>query len=389
MTLTKYIIKRLTAGCDVTSAEVRTKVCMTAGVMGIICNFVLFILKFVIGASMRSIAIVSDAFNNLSDMGSSVVTIIGAKLSRKKPDKEHPFGHGRYEYISSLIVSFIIILVGVELFKGSVQKIINPEGIIMSPWLVGFLCLSLPVKFWMYRFNNAMGKTVNSSAVLATAKDSLNDVVATSAVIFTSVAGKFVDFPRLDGIVGTVVSLMIIYSGFGITSDTIGLLLGTTPDPELSKYIRAMVMEAEGVVGVHDLIVHDYGPGRVLASVHAEVPDNCDVVEIHEVIDALEHKINDELGIHIVIHMDPISVDCEYTAETKLRVQEIVKSIDERMNIHDFRIVDGNNNINLIFDIEVPADVGDTDALKAEISKRLAELDSRFNAVIDVDTLFC
>jgi cation diffusion facilitator family transporter len=317
------------------------------------------------------------------------VTIIGAKLSRKKPDKEHPFGHGRYEYISSLIVSFIIILVGVELFKGSVQKIFNPEIIVMSPWLVGFLCLSLPIKFWMYRFNRALGKAVNSGAVLATAKDSLNDVVATGAVIITSVVGKFIDFPPLDGIVGTVVSLMIIYSGFGITMDTIGLLLGTTPDPELSKYIRTMVMEAQGVVGVHDLIVHDYGPGRVLASVHAEVPDNCNVVEIHEVIDALEHKINDELGIHIVIHMDPISVNCEYTTETKLRVQEIIKSIDERMNIHDFRMVDGNNNINLIFDIEVPADFGDTEALKAEVGKRLSMLDSRFNAVIDIDTLFC
>ncbi len=387
--MTKYFIKKLTAGNDAASAEVRTKVCMTAGVVGIVCNIVLFILKFLIGVAMRSIAIISDAFNNLSDTGSSVVTIIGAKLSRKKPDKEHPFGHGRYEYISSLIVSFIIILVGVELFKGSVQKIFNPETIVMSPWLVGFLCLSLPIKFWMYRFNLSMGRAVNSSAVIATAKDSLNDVVATGAVILTSVVGKFIDFPPLDGIVGTVVSLMIIYSGFGITMDTIGLLLGTTPDPEISGCIRSMVMEAEGVVGVHDLIVHDYGPGRVLASIHAEVPDNCNVVEIHEVIDALEHKISDELGIHVVIHMDPISVDCEYTAETKLRVQEIIKSIDERMNIHDFRIVDGSHNINLIFDIEVPADFGDTDALKAEVGRRLAELDSRFNAVIDIDTLFC
>ena len=387
--MTNYLIKKLTADGDVASAEVRTKVCMTAGIMGIACNLVLFVLKFVIGAAMHSIAIISDAFNNLSDTGSSVVTIIGAKLSRKKPDKEHPFGHGRYEYISSLIVSFIIILVGVELFKGSVQKIINPEDVIMSPWLVGFLCLSLPIKFWMYKFNRSLGKAVNSGAVLATAKDSLNDVIATSAVIFTAVAGKFIDFLPLDGIVGTVVSLMIIYSGFGITMDTIGLLLGTTPDPELSKHIRTMIMEAEGVVGVHDLIVHDYGPGRVLASVHAEVPDNCNVVEIHEVIDALEHKINDELGIHIVIHMDPISVNCEYTAETKLLVQNIIKEIDERMNIHDFRMVDGNNNINLIFDIEVPADFGDTDELKAEICNRLAEIDNRFNAVIDIDTLFC
>ena len=386
--MTGYLLKKLSGNGDMSNPDTRTKICLAAGVLGIICNLLLFALKLGIGAAVNSIAIISDAFNNLSDTGSSVVTIIGAKLSRKKPDKEHPFGHGRYEYISSLIVSFIIILVGVELFKTSVNKVINPESLMLSPWLVIFLCLSIPVKLWMYSYNKKMGTAINSSVVLAAAKDNLNDVVATSAVIITAVVGKFINFPPLDGVVGTLVSLMIIYSGFGITMDTIGLLLGTTPDPEITKIIRDTVIEAEGVVGVHDLIVHDYGPGRVLASVHAEVRDDCDVVEIHEVIDALEHKINNELGIHIVIHMDPISVDCEQTNRAKLETQKIVKGIDERMNIHDFRMVDGNHSINLIFDIEVPADFSEIDNLGKVVDERLKELDSRFNAVVNIDIIY-
>lgn len=370
------------------SPEQRIRACMVAGVWGIVGNLFLFVLKFIVGASMSSIAIVSDAFNNLSDTGSAVVTIIGAKLSQRKPDKEHPFGHGRYEYISSLIVSFIILLVGFELFKTSVQKIFNPEEIHVSPLLLGILCISIPVKFGMYAYNKRLGNAINSGVVLAAARDNLNDVVATGAVIVTALITKFVNFPMLDGVVGTVVSIMIMLSGFGISKDTIGVLLGTPPEKEMTDKIRSMVMETPEIIGVHDLIVHDYGPGRILASVHAEVPDNCNVVEIHEVIDALEHKISCETGIHIVIHMDPISVDCEYTSKNRNAVQKIVKDIDERMNIHDFRMVDGVNNINLIFDIEVPAGYNDIDGLKKTIASKLAEIDTRFNAVIDIDTIY-
>ncbi len=386
--MTKYLMKKVSKGGDVTLAENRARICLLAGGIGIVCNLLLFALKLTIGTLMNSIAVISDAFNNLSDTGSSLVTIIGAKMSQKKPDKEHPFGHGRIEYISSLIVSFIILLVGVELFQGSAEKIFKPESVTMAPPMIAFLCISLPMKLWMYAYNKKMGKTIDASVLLAAAKDNLNDVFATFAVILTAVVGYFVDIPVLDGIVGTLVSLLIIYAGFGLTMDTIGLLLGTTPDPEMTAKIRNMVLGAEGVVGVHDLIVHDYGPGRVLASVHAEVPDNCNIVEIHEVIDALEHKISEELGLHIVIHMDPISVDCEYTAITKVQVQSIVKAIDERMNIHDFRIVDGNQNINLIFDIEVPADFNDVGGLKSQIDKNVKALDERFNVVCDIDTIY-
>ncbi len=370
------------------SPEKRMKASMVAGVWGIVGNLFLFVLKFMVGASMKSIAIISDAFNNLSDTGSAVVTIIGAKLSQRKPDKEHPFGHGRYEYISSLIVSFIILLVGFELFKTSIQKILNPEEIYISPLLLGILCISIPVKFGMYVYNKRLGNAINSGVVLAAAKDNLNDVVATGAVIVTALITEFVNFPMLDGIVGTFVSIMIMLSGFGISKDTIGVLLGTPPAKEMTDKIRSMVMNAPEIIGIHDLIVHDYGPGRILASVHAEVPDNCNVVEIHEVIDALEHKISREMGIHIVIHMDPISVDCEYTSKNRTAVQKIVKDIDERMNIHDFRMVNGVNNINLIFDIEVPADYDDIDGLKRTIASKLVEIDTRFNAVIDIDTIY-
>ncbi len=368
--------------------EKRIKYSVFAGALGIVCNFVLFVLKFTVGSIMSSIAIVSDAFNNLSDMGSSVVAIIGAKLSGKKPDKEHPFGHGRVEYISSLIVSFIIILVGFELLKSSASKIFSPVSVTLSPILLGILCLSLPVKFWMYSYNKYLGREIGSGTLLATSRDSINDVIATGAVILSAVVSEFINFPPLDGIVGTVVSVIIMYSGFRISMDTIGLLLGTAPDKKLIDGIRSRVIDAPGVSGVHDLIVHDYGPGRILASVHAEVPDDCDVVEIHEVIDDLEKRIETELGVHIVVHMDPISVKCEQTAEIRELVRSIVKGIDSGMDIHDFRMTDGTNNLNLIFDVEVSPEFSDIDGLKGKIAQKLTEKDERFNAVINVDFIY-
>lgn len=223
---------------------------------------------------------------------------------------------------------------------------------------------------------------------MAASKDSINDVIATGAIIVSAVLGKALDFPQLDGIAGTIVSFIIMYSGFKISLDTIGILLGTVPKKETIESIRSYVLAAPGVIGVHDLIVHDYGPGRILASVHAEVSNDCNVVEIHEVIDELEHKIEKELGIHIVVHMDPVSVDCEQTAKIRDTVRSIVKSIDDRMNIHDFRMTDGVNLINLIFDIEVPIDIEDTEDVKKLIASKLKEEDARFNSVINVDFIY-
>jgi len=315
-------------------------------------------------------------------------SVFSEKLSGKKPDKEHPFGHGRVEYISSLIVSFIIILVGFELLKSSVSKIFSPITVSLSPVLLSILCLSLPVKFWMYSYNKYLGRKIGSGTLLAASRDSINDVIATGAVILSAVVGKFVNFPPLDGIVGAIVSIIIMYSGFRISVDTIGLLLGTAPDKKLIEGIRSRVLDAPGVSGVHDLIVHDYGPGRILASVHAEVPDDCDVVEIHEVIDDLEKRIENELGVHIVVHMDPISVRCEQTAEIRELVRSVVKEIDSGMDIHDFRMTDGTNNLNLIFDVEVSPEFSDIDGLKGKITQKLTEKDERFNAVINVDFIY-
>lgn len=385
----KYIINLFIKDKDnVGDAKVRESYCVLGGILGVICNLILFTIKIFIGSIMGSIAIISDAFNNLSDTGSSLVSVIGAKLSNKKPDKEHPFGHGRFEYISSLIVSFIIILVGVELFKTAGVKIFNPETVDFSPVMIIVLTLSVLIKVWMYSYNKYMGKRINSSILIATAKDSLNDVISTMAVIITTVVAKFISVMWLDGVVGVVVSLIIIKSGIDIARDTIGMLLGAPPEKETVDKLKEIICSGENIIGVHDLIVHDYGPGRVMASAHAEVPDNCDIVKIHEIIDDLEKKIEDETGIHMVIHMDPIAVDCDRTAEVKSRVVDIVKSIDNSLNIHDFRMTDGENNINLIFDVEIPMDCKNAEQIVNKIKEKLSDTDSRYNSVITLDRVY-
>lgn len=373
---------------NVNDTHVREMYCVLGGVLGVVCNIFLFALKIVIGSIMGSIAIISDAFNNLSDIGSSLVSIIGAKLSNKKPDKEHPFGHGRFEYISSLIVSFIIILVGFELFKSAVGKIFAPEEVNLKPVMLVILILSVFVKVWMYSYNKYLAKKIGSGILEAASKDSLNDVISTSAVIITAIVARCVSILWLDGAAGVIVSIIIIKSGIEIAKDTIGMLLGTPPKPETVEKIKETILSGENIVGVHDLIVHDYGPGRVMASVHAEVPDGADIIKTHEIIDELERKIFADMGVHIVIHTDPIAVDCERTKELKGKVESVVKSIDESLNIHDFRMTDGENNINLIFDVEVPASFKNADRLKNLIEASLKAEDSRFSAVITLDSVY-
>lgn len=367
---------------------VREQYSVLGGILGIICNCFLFMVKLIIGMTMGSIAIISDAFNNLSDVGSSVVAIIGAKLSNMRPDKEHPFGHGRSEYISSLIVSFMIMLVGFELFKSSADKMLEPEKVAFSIPMILILSVSVLVKVWMYSYNTFLGNKIGSGILVATARDSLNDVISTSAVIVTTIIGQFVDFLMLDGIVGMAVSVMIIYSGFQIAKDTIGLLLGTSPDSELIQKMDEYIMSADGIVGVHDLIVHDYGPGRKFASVHAEVPDDYDIVKIHEIIDRLEHEIKEKFGVETVIHMDPITMNSARNDHFKALVLETVKGIDTRMNIHDFRMTNGENHINLIFDVEVPADYIEKNELRERIAQDLKRKDKKLNTVIKIDTIY-
>ncbi|MBE5039924.1 cation diffusion facilitator family transporter [Ructibacterium gallinarum] len=288
-------------------AQVRKQYGVLGGVLGILCNSLLFLLKLLAGLAAGSIAVVSDAFNNLSDLGSSVVSVVGAKLSSRRPDSGHPYGHGRAEYVSALIVAFLIILFGLELLKSSAEKIFRPEALSISPMTVGILVLSVLVKLWMWSYNRFMGKTIDSPILLAAARDSLNDVIATSAVIVSTFLSPFVPF-SLDGFMGLVVSCLVIWTGYGVARDTIDKLLGRKPEETLRRQLEKRILSNPIVLGMHGLMVHDYGPGRTIASVHAEVPENLTLVEVHSVIDKIEHQILNELNVDIVIHMDPVPV---------------------------------------------------------------------------------
>lgn len=386
----KFLVKRFIPGYVQTEDNaVREKYGVLGGALGIVCNTFLFLLKLAIGYAAGSIAIISDSFNNLSDCGSSLVSLLGAKLANRRPDSEHPFGHGRSEYIAALIVSFITMLLGIELLRSGIEKVIHPAQTDFSVVMIAILMLSVLVKVWMFSYNMYLSKAISSSVLEATAKDSMSDVIATTAIILTTVIGKFIDFPPLDGLVGAVVSLLIIKTGYGVAADTIGILLGKPPAAETVREIKETVLSGEGIVGVHDLIVHDYGPGRAMGSVHAEVPDDADIVHVHEIIDALETKISHELGIHMVIHTDPVAVNSESVNIIKSHVLEVLHGMDERLNIHDFRMTDGESRLNLIFDLEVPAGLAeDNKAYAARAAELLHKADERYCAVINVDTVY-
>jgi len=386
----KILIKKFVKDYEnVTDKNVREKYGVLSGTLGIFCNLFLFLVKLVIGLIMNSIAIISDAVNNLSDMATSVVTIISSKMSNRLPDREHPFGHGRIEYIASMIVAFIIVLVGFELFRTSIDKILNPEKVQFSMVLFIILLASILVKVWMYSYNKYIGKKIDSSIMNATAKDSLNDVVATLAVIISLLVGQFTSLP-IDGIMGIIVSVLIIYTGIEVAREIIGILLGTPPSKEFVEKITNVVLAAEYVVGVHDFIAHDYGPGAVFASLHAEVPDDVNIVKIHEVIDDLEKKIFDEFGVLLVIHMDPISLNCEKTNKVREEVKSTVLEINPEFSIHDFRMVDGENSINLIFDLVVPIEMKQNERVEVLkiLSEKMKKIDKRYNIVVQIDNAY-
>ncbi|GAE87153.1 cation diffusion facilitator family transporter [Acetivibrio straminisolvens] len=300
---------------NVTDKKIRESYGVLSGVIGIICNIFLFILKIITGLFINSIAVISDAFNNLSDLGSSLVAIFGVKLSNRPPDDEHPHGHGRYEYISSLVVSFIIFAVGLELLRNSFGKIVKPEEVTFNAISILMLIISILVKLWMFSYNRYIGGVINSGINKATAQDSLNDAIATTAVLAGTLIGRAVPFP-LDGIMGLIISVLIMYTGFGIAKDSVDLLLGLCPDEELTERIKSYFYRRE-IKGIHDLKVHDYGPGRISASIHAEVSEGENIVEIHSVIDEIEQRIKNELGVDIVVHMDPVGDKNESSSEDK------------------------------------------------------------------------
>ncbi len=300
------IIRRFIPNCeDVKNPEVRKRYGMLGGILGILCNLLLFGTKLVVGTVSGSIAIVSDAFNNLSDMGSSLVTVVGARISVKRADKEHPYGHGRAEYISALVVAILIIVFGVELLKSSAEKLFDYEKVEMSVVSAIILILSILVKLWMWYYNRVMARKIESGLLAAASRDSLNDVAATAAIVASAIAARFVSFP-IDGIAGICMSGLIIYTGCDLVKSTADRLMGVAPDEKLIEHIEEILMSEDSVLGLHDLMVHDYGPGRMIGSVHAEVPEDMQLCEVHRVIDEAEHRIMRETGVDIVIHMDPV-----------------------------------------------------------------------------------
>ena len=358
------------------------------GFVGIGLNILLFAGKLAAGALSGSIAITADAFNNLSDAGSSVVTLLGFRLAGKKPDAGHPFGHGRLEYVSGLIVAGLILLMGAELAKSSLDKILHPEAVTFSWLAAGILLASIGVKLYMYLYNRAVGKKIKSAAMSATAADSLSDTAATSAVLLAMVIGKLTNV-QLDGWVGLVVALFILWSAVQAARDTISPLLGQAPDPLLVKEIESLVMGHDTVVGIHDLVVHDYGPGRCIISLHAEVPADRQVLELHDVIDSIEEELGQKLHCEAVIHMDPVVVGDPTVAALHQQVAALVKTIDPRISIHDFRMVPGQTHTNLIFDAVIPFDERLTRLQVAErIRQMVSEMEGNFRAVVKVENSY-
>lgn len=358
------------------------------GAVGIGLNLLLFVGKLFAGTISGSIAITADAFNNLSDAGSSLVTLLGFRLAGRKPDPEHPFGHGRMEYISGLAVAGLILLMGVELGKSSLKKILSPEEIVSSPLVLAILAVSVAVKLYMFYYNRSIGRKIKSAAMSATATDSLSDAVSTTAVLMATLVGQFTGL-NIDGWVGLLVALFILFSAYKAAKETLSPLLGQTPDPEFVERIEQIVLSYPEVLNVHDLIVHDYGPGRMMISLHAEVPADGDLLQLHDVIDNAEHRLKKELGCMAVIHMDPIITNDAHTDALRMAVAEKVKSIDPRLTIHDFRTVPGSTHTNLIFDVVVPYDVKLTaDEVRRRIGALVKELDENYFAVVQIDNSY-
>ena len=358
------------------------------GFVGIGLNILLFVGKFFAGTISGSIAVTADAFNNLSDAGSSVVTLLGFRLAGRKPDPEHPFGHGRMEYLSGLVVSALILLMGVELAKSSFQKILHPEEVEFSVVALVILLCSIAVKFYMSVYNRTIGKKINSSAMIATGIDSLSDTISTAAVLVAMVVGKFTGL-MIDGWVGMLVALFILYSACRAALETVKPLLGQAPEAEFVQRIEELVLAHEDVCGIHDLVVHDYGPGRVMISLHAEVPSSGDILELHDMIDGIEMELREQLDCEAVIHMDPIVVDDALTTEMRVKTAALVREVHPQATIHDFRMVVGPTHTNLIFDAAVPFGGEKTNyQLEEEIKQKVRQMEGTYFAVVRVENLY-
>ena len=368
--------------------KVRESYGTLGSVTGIVVNVILAIIKYIAGVLSGSISVTADAINNLSDAGSSIISLIGVKLSAKPADKDHPYGHGRVEYISALGVSFFVLLMGIELFKSSVDKIINPVPVRFNLVALIILLVSIFMKLWLGFFNKKLGKKINSAPMIAVMKDSFSDCLATAVALVAIVISAFSDI-NVDGYLGIIVAGFIFLAGFNILKDTMADLLGKPADKEFTQQIENKILSYDKIVGVHDMIVHDYGPGRKFASAHAEVSSKDDIMEIHDIIDLAERDIFNEYGIVISIHTDPIVTDDERINSLKDMTNGIIKEISDEMSIHDFRVVDGPTHTNLIFDLIIPHKyhLSNSQLIKI-IEDKLSKIDERYFVVITIEHAF-
>lgn len=388
--MTDLLVKLFVRNYDkIEDQRVRTSYGVLSSIVGIVCNVILFAVKIVVGILIKSVSVIADAFNNLSDAASSIIGFIGVKLAERPADKEHPFGHGRLEYIAALAVSFVIIQVSFSLFKNSFQKILNPESVKFRPVLIGILILSIFIKAWLMLFNRKLGKRIKSTVMLATATDSMSDVLVTSATVISAIIAGLTGW-QIDGYMGVVVSVFVLIAGFRIARDTLEPLLGQPIDREVYKKISDFVESYPNIVGTHDLIIHSYGPSHRMATIHVEVPNDINFEEIHGTIDKIERDILEKMDIFLVIHMDPVEMNDVLVLEKKELVSSIVKSIDERASIHDFRVVKTDFQINLIFDLVVPFSYtpDQEQKLLIKVMEETKKHDPKLNCVITLENSY-
>ena len=389
--MTDFLVRKFIKNYqNVQDAQVRTQYGILASIVGICCNILLFCVKLAIGLFSHSISVMADAFNNLSDAASSIIGFVGVKMAEKPADEEHPFGHGRIEYISAFIVAFLVIQVGFSLFKTSIGKIREPEPMSFHGITIVILLISIGVKLWMGLFNSRLGRRIDSKVMMATAADSLGDVTTTAATI-VSLLVFGIWGANLDGIIGLIVSVVVMFAGYNIAKDTLAPLIGEAIDPEVYKKISRFVESYDGIIGSHDLIVHNYGPSRSMASIHAEVPSDVDIEASHEVIDRIERDAMKKMNLFLVIHMDPIEVNNEQMNYYRNMVEEIIGNLDSRLSLHDFRVVMGKRNKNLIFDLVVPREYEPSakDSLKQNIREMVKERDNTCHCIITIENSYC
>ncbi len=384
--MTNLLVKLFIRDYDkVNMPDVRSRYGMLGGAVGIVLNVILCVAKFAVGTVTNSISITADAVNNLSDAGSSTVSLVGFKLSSRSADDEHPFGHGRFEYICALVVAMFVLIMGFELTKSSIERIREPQELVFTVPSAIILFVSIFGKVWLAYFNRKLGKRIDSPAMQAVVADSLADIAATSVTLISLIISGFTSV-SIDGYMGILVAMFVFYAGYSILKSTVGTLLGTGPSPELVKNIQEKIMSYDGVVGVHDLIIHNYGPGHLFGSVHAEVPSDIDILVSHDTIDVIERTIKIEFGVDMVIHMDPIVVNDERVNALHKMVLGIVEGIDDALTIHDFRVVDGTTHTNLIFDLVVPHRYSLKNIeIIGKIENELEKKDDKYFAVVTVE----